>query len=134
MISNKNEYMIYYSFNKNALIYSCFRKIFGFGKSLKNVKLLYKSLGLNLFKQKNLFLKSLNNIQQEINIFIISIYLLKKFKKNLKKIINLYILKKHPIGSYKYIQKTHGLPFNGQRTHTNAKTSKKLNFNAEKNI
>jgi len=127
MISNKNEYIIFYNSNKNFPIYSCFQKIYGFGKSAKNTKLFFKSLGLNFLKKKNLLLKSLNIRQQDINIFIISIFLIKKLKNNLTKIINLNISNKHVLGSYKYIQKTHKLPINGQRTHTNAKTNKKLN-------
>jgi ribosomal protein S13 len=127
MISNKNEYIIFYNSNKNFPIYSCFQKIYGFGKSSKNTKIFFKSLGLNFFKKKNLFLKSLNMKQQDINIFIISIFLIKKLKNNLNKIININISNKHVLGSYKYIQKMHKLPINGQRTHTNAKTNKKLN-------
>ena len=126
MILNKNEYTIYYNSNKNLPIYSCFQKIFGFGKSIKKISLLYKSLGLNLLKKKDLYLKNLNEKQHEINIFIISIYLIKKLKLNLIKIINLNIKNKHPLGSYKFIQKSHKLPINGQRTHTNAKTNKKI--------
>jgi ribosomal protein S13 len=127
MISNKNEYIIFYNSNKNFPIYSCFQKIYGFGKSTKNTKLFFKSLGLNFLKKKNLLLKFLNIDQQNITVFIISIFLIKKLKSTLNKIINLHISYKHVIGSYKYIQKTHRLPINGQRTHTNAKTNKKLN-------
>lgn len=129
MIQTNYEYFNYLNKNeiKNLFIYSCFQKIFGFGKNSKNVKIFYKFLGLNLTFSLNV--KKINFLFHKINIFI----LLNLFSKKIGDIIKskFYYLNniKHPIGSYKYIRRTFGLPLRGQRTRTNAKTCKMIKKN-----
>lgn len=94
------------------------KKIFGLNKT--SLKKIFKNLGIN----QNSKLKELNKIQIDKLIkYIDKNYIIEQdLKKNIKEnLSHLYNIK-----NYKGIRLLKGLPVNGQRTHTNAKTSKKL--------
>jgi len=126
MVQTNYEYFNYINKNeiKNLFIYSCFQKIFGFGKNYKHTKLFYKFSGLNL--TFNLNVKDFNFLNHKINIFILLNLFKKKIGDIIKLKINYFKNNKYSIGSYKYIRKSLGLPIRGQRTRTNARTSKIL--------
>lgn len=91
-----------------------------FGLNTKSIKLICYKLGLNpnvkIGKLNNLDLKLLKNYI--INNFLIEEKLKIKNNKIIKNQIN--------IKSYKGIRKIFNLPSNGQRTHSNSKTVKKM--------
>jgi len=104
---------------ENQLVWVALTKIYGIGKH-KSLNFC-KSLGFS----KNLKINNLTNYQinkliktiENSSIFITTD--LKKFKYSIIK--NLFDIK-----SYRGIRLSSGLPCRGQRTHTNAKTSKRV--------
>lgn len=96
-----------------ALIY-----IYGFGKT--NSLSVCRKLGFS----KSLKLKNLSKDQTNKLIKTIE-SLNKELASDLKKSKKLALKKLVSIKSYKGLRKIRGLPVRGQRTHTNAKTSKK---------
>lgn len=111
--------------NKNNRLFFELLKILGLGKQLS--KFICKKLGFS----KNLKIEILSTFQilklmQLLNKFKLIGNKLKKFQfSNLKKKLNIKLISA--------IKQINGLPIRGQRTHTNAKTSKK-NFLIKMNI
>jgi small subunit ribosomal protein S13 len=95
--------MSIYGINKVNSLFIC--KILGFSKNLK-IK--------NLSKEQ---INKLVKVIEQLNIELAS-----DLKKN-KMLLNKKLIF---IKSYKGLRKNQGLPVRGQRTHTNAKTSRKI--------
>jgi len=95
------------------------RYIYGIGKFQSN--LICKKLGVSVnYKTKDLKSNQkllLIKIIESLNL-LISSDLKKKVDLNNSRLIN--------IKSYRGLRKSYGLPIRGQRTHTNAKTSRKI--------
>lgn len=103
---------------ENKSVFSSLVHIHGFGpfKSLS----ICKRLGFSInFKTKNLSKEQINKLIKTIE------YLNFKLASDLKKSKLLSLKKLIAMKSYKGSRKMRGLPSRGQRTHTNAKTSKK---------
>ena len=102
---------------KKQVIYS-FHKIFGIQLS-QSIKIC-KKIGINPYiLLKDLDQKKINKIIQYINKNIkIELELKKKIQENINNLLT--------IKSYRGIRHSLKLPIRGQRTHTNAKTVKKL--------
>ena len=104
---------------ENKSIFFELKNIYGIGKSKS--KLISKQLGLS----KNLKIKNLSNEQisqllkliENSNMVITS---------DLRKLKNSITVKLVSIKSYRGLRKINGLPVRGQRTHTNAKTARKI--------
>jgi small subunit ribosomal protein S13 len=103
---------------ENKSIFFALTSIFGIGKS--NSRIICKKLGFS----NNLKIKSLSKEQIQALISaiefsnLILVADLKKFKSlNIKKLVT--------IKSYRGLRLKQGLPVRGQRTHTNARTSRK---------
>ena len=93
-----------------------------YGINLQNSLYFCKKLGFSLnLKVKNLTKKQIFNLTStvELSSIIVSVNL-KKYKLLLNK--NLIDTK-----SYRGLRKIRGLPIRGQRTHTNAKSARKIN-------
>jgi len=119
---SKHEYNNYLQFIKKKNLIIGFQSFFGFGFSKKKKFELYKILGI--FKNKSIKLIKLLRYQENILKFLFTIFFSKKTGTSF---FNYFMqLKKNAFsfGSYKYIQNSHNLPVNGQRTRTNAKTCK----------
>ena len=106
--------------SKNKSILFAIASVFGIGRS--NSLLFCKKLGFS----KNLKVKNLTREQIikliktiELSNLVISSDLKKLKALNTKKLIS--------IKSYKGFRRKQGLPVRGQRTHTNARTSRKRN-------
>lgn len=93
--------------------------IYGLGKS--NSSLICKKLGFS----KNLKIKDLSNEQiNKINNIIENLQL--NVGSDLKKIKTLKFKNLISIKSYRGFRKNKGLPVRGQRTHSNARTARKI--------
>ena len=102
----------------NKSIYFSLRKVYGLGST--KVNLLCKKLGVSPnLKVYNLSAKKLKKLIKFIEILNI------KVSSELKKNISLNLQTLVNIKSYRGLRKLKGLPVRGQRTHSNAKTSKK---------
>jgi len=94
-----------------------FKKIAGIGN--KNINIIYSEIGLN----PRIFQVVVKPKQDRtLNYLIKKISFNKTLKIKIKKIINFYI----NIKTYKGLRHQSKQPVRGQRTHTNAKTVKKL--------
>lgn len=94
-----------------------FKKIAGIGN--KNINVIYNDVGLN----PRVFQVVLKPKQdRSVNYLIKKMSFNKTLKIKIKKIINFYI----NIKTYKGLRHQSKQPVRGQRTHTNAKTVKKL--------
>jgi small subunit ribosomal protein S13 len=104
---------------ENKAIFISLTHIYGIGKS--NSIFLCKKLGLckNL-KVKNLSKEHTNKIIKTIEILNLTL------ASDLKKVKLLISKKLISIKSYKGLRRYQGLPVRGQRTHTNARTAKKI--------
>lgn len=104
--------------SENKSIFFALTSIFGIGKS--NSLIICKKLGFSKnFKIKNLSkeqIQTLVALIESLNLILVSD--LKKFKSLIIK--NLIAIK-----SYRGLRLKQGLPVRGQRTHTNARTSRK---------
>jgi len=104
---------------ENKPVFLSLMHIYGLGKF--NSFLICKRLGFSI----NLKIKNLSKEQLHELIKIIELLDL-KLASDLKK-FNLFVVKRLvSIKSYRGLRKTRGLPVRGQRTHTNAKTSRKI--------
>lgn len=104
--------------SENNQVFLSLIKIFGFGK--QSSLFICRKLGFS----KNLVIKNLSKKQK--NTLITKIENLKKeLGSELKKINALKLKRLVSIKCYRGLRMTKGLPVRGQRTHTNAKTSKK---------
>ena len=104
---------------ENKSIYFGLTRIFGISKS--NSFLICKKLGfLSNFKVKNLSTNQISEISKIIESmsFLIANDLKRYHLLNKQKLIN--------IKSYKGLRRKKGFPIRGQRTHTNARTAKKI--------
>lgn len=103
---------------ENKSVFLSLANIYGFGKFKSLV--ICKRLGFSKnFKAKNLSKEHINKlikIMESLNMELAS---------DLKKSKMLSIKKLISIKSYKGLRKVRGLPVRGQRTHTNAKTSRR---------
>jgi small subunit ribosomal protein S13 len=92
-----------------------------YGVGIQIIKKLFKNLGLNnRLKPLTLKKKHSNGVNKQIQ----SITIGKKLKDKSKNIINFLIINK----TYKGIRHKLKFPVRGQRTHTNAKTRKKITY------
>ena len=106
--------------NSNSILYSL---TVLYGINIFQSKRICKNIGINPQTTINKLKKNqLNRLINYINKNIKIEQLLKKLKKDqLNKLLD--------IKTNRGIRRNFGLPVRGQRTHTNAKTSKKLNAN-----
>lgn len=106
---------------KNKRILLCFKKIFGINF---NSIIFMKKLGFSFnIKSEKITNKQLFLINEEINVY-------KKLIFDKLSMFQYLIFKKFlSLNVIKTLRFKNGLPIRGQRTHTNAKTNKKLNFN-----
>jgi len=114
-------YLIESKIPEKKSIFFALTYIYGINKF--NAFLICKKLGFSKnFKTKNLSQDQINKLLKLIEVSNFSLgSQLKKIKQlNSKKLIQ--------IKSYKGLRKNQGLPVRGQRTHTNAKTSRKYKF------
>jgi small subunit ribosomal protein S13 len=104
---------------KNKLLcFALISSLHGLGKV--NIFYICKKLGFS----KNLAVKNLS--KEQINKLVKTIeFLHLPFADDLLKVKSLVIKKLIFIKSYKGLRRYQGLPVRGQRTHTNAKTSRK---------
>jgi len=112
-------YLIESKIPDNRSVFFALKYIYGIGKT--NAFLICKKAGLSKnLKVKNLSKEQINqllNLMEALNIELASD--LKKLKLlNRKKLIS--------IKSYRGLRRNQGLPIRGQRTHTNAQTSRKI--------
>jgi small subunit ribosomal protein S13 len=102
----------------NKSIFFALTSIFGIGKS--NSHIVCKKLGFSVnFKIKNLSKEQIQTLVATIeysNLILVA---------DLKKFNSLNIKKLSAIKSYRGLRLKQGLPVRGQRTHTNARTSRK---------
>ena len=114
---------MYYIFEteliKTKSVYFALKKIYGINKS-KSFKIC-KNLGFAL----NLKVNDLSN-EQIINIVTYIEQIDLKLNNDLKKFKKFCLNNLIEIKSYRGLRNLQGLPVRGQRTHTNAKTSKKI--------
>ena len=105
---------------ENKSIFFALTRIYGIGK--KTSFLICKKLGFSI----NLKIK---NVTQDQLISIIKLTDSSGLVLNseLKKLKSLSLKKLISIKSYKGLRRVKGLPIRGQRTHTNAKSARKIN-------
>lgn len=103
---------------ENKSVFLSLMHIYGFGKFTSFS--VCKQLGFSRnFKVKNLSKEQINKLVKTIE------HLNIELASDLKKSKILSTKKLISIKSYKGLRKSRGLPIRGQRTHTNAKTSRK---------
>lgn len=104
---------------ENKSVFFALTYIYGIGKA--NSFLISKKLGFS----QNLKIKDLS--KEQINQLLKALESLDiELASDLKKIKLLTTKKLISIKSYRGMRKTQGLPVRGQRTHTNARTSRKI--------
>ena len=104
---------------ENKSVFFALTKIYGIGKN--TAFLICKKLGFSInLKVKELTQEQVSEILQTVESLDLTLNNeLKKFKSlSLKKLIS--------IKSYRGLRRKKGFPVRGQRTHTNAKTAKKI--------
>lgn len=103
---------------ENKSVFLALTHIYGIGKA--NSSIICKKLGFaNNLKVKNLSKEQINAIRFTID----SLNL--KITRDLKKLKLLISKKLISIKSYRGLRRNKGLPVRGQRTHTNARTSRR---------
>jgi len=112
-------YILEHLLNKNKLLYIELSKIFGVGYS--RGKIICGRLGL----KENIYVKELTEeLLFKVERLVKNNYMVDSMlKRKLRDIVQ----KQLELKSYKGYRRLHGLPVNGQRTHTNRKTARKLN-------
>ena len=111
-------YLLETQLPENKSVFFALTKIYGIGKN--TAFLICKKLGFSInLKVKDLTQEQVSNILQTVELLDLTLNNeLKKFKSlSLKKLIS--------IKSYRGLRRVRGLPVRGQRTHTNAKSSRK---------
>lgn len=106
---------------ENMSIFFALQRVYGIGK--KSSSLICKKLGFSI----NLKIKNLSK-DQSMDILNLIEYLNLIIASDLKKIKNLITKNLISIKSYRGLRRIQGLPVRGQRTHTNAKTARKIFF------
>lgn len=105
-------------FNENSKLGSCLMSFFGI--SFTKVLLVCSCFGLTFsIKMKKVPLYKINGISSFIERNFTS-------ERALKKIYKSSLLHNITVGNYKGLRYKQGLPTNGQRSHTNRKTAKRL--------
>jgi len=112
-------YILETDLNEKKSIHIALKTVYGINLYL-SIKIC-KLLGLC----KNLKLKYLNR-EQKNSLSLIVLYLNLKINNDLKKVIHLNNKKLINLKNYKGFRRIKKLPVRGQRTHTNAKTCKKI--------
>jgi len=112
-------YILENDLNEKKSIHIALNKVYGINLYLS--RKICKLLGLC----KNFKLKDLNKEQKNSLVFII-LYLNLKINNDLKKFIYFNNNKLINLKNYKGFRRIKKLPVRGQRTHTNAKTCKKI--------
>ena len=111
-------YLFETELNTEKSVLISLQQIFGIGKSTS--KKICNSLGFSI----NLKIKNLTDSQvSELIEKVESLNLI--LSSDLKKNLSLNYAKQVSIKSYRGLRKLEGLPVRGQRTHSNAKTSRK---------
>ena len=111
-------YLLETKLPENKSVFFALTKIYGIGKN--TAFLICKKLGFSInLKVKDLTQAQVSEILQVVESLDLTLNNeLKKFKSlSLKKLIS--------IKSYRGLRRVRGLPVRGQRTHTNAKSSRK---------
>ena len=111
-------YLLETKLPENKSVFFALTKIYGIGKN--TAFLICKKLGFSInLKVKDLTQEQVSDILQTVELLDLTLNNeLKKFKSlSLKKLIS--------IKSYRGLRRVRGLPVRGQRTHTNAKSSRK---------
>ena len=111
-------YLLETKLPENKSVFFALTKIYGIGRN--TAFLICKKLGFSInLKVKDLSQEQVNEILQIVELLNLTLNNeLKKFKSlSLKKLIS--------IKSYRGLRRVKGLPVRGQRTHTNAKSSRK---------
>ena len=111
-------YLLETKLPENKSVFFALTKIYGIGKN--TAFLICKKLGFSInLKVKELTQEQVSEILQTVESLDLTLNNeLKKFKSlSLKKLIS--------IKSYRGLRRVRGLPVRGQRTHTNAKSSRK---------
>ena len=111
-------YLLETKLPENKSVFFALTKIYGIGRN--TAFLICKKLGFSInLKVKDLTQEQVSDILQTVEVLDLTLNNeLKKFKSlSLKKLIS--------IKSYRGLRRVRGLPVRGQRTHTNAKSSRK---------
>lgn len=111
-------YLLETKLSENKSVFFALTRIYGIGRS--TAFLICKKLGFSInLKVKDLTQEQVSEILQTVELLDLTLNNeLKKFKSlSLKKLIS--------IKSYRGLRRVRGLPVRGQRTHTNAKSSRK---------
>lgn len=104
--------------SENKLIFNALTQIYGISE--KRAAFICKTLGFSRnLKVKNLSKDQITELLKLIDILNLTL------ASDLKKIKFLAVKNLISIKSYRGIRRNQGLPVRGQRTHTNAKTSRK---------
>ena len=112
-------YLLETKLPENKSVFLSLTYIYGIGPSTSS--LLCKKLGFSL----NLKTKDLTT-EQTVDLLKLVDYLNLPLNNELKKLKTLSLKKLINIKSYRGLRRLRGLPVRGQRTHTNAKSSKKI--------
>ena len=114
--------MIYFldtQLQENKSVFLALTKIYGINKKTSNK--ICKKLGFCCnFKDKNLTQNQITEMLSLMNLLNLLV------NNELKKLKSMEFQKLIEIKSYRGVRKLKGLPVRGQRTHTNAKSSKKF--------
>ena len=114
-------YLLETKLPENKSVFLALTYIYGIGSSTS--LLLCKKLGFSLnFKVKDL------TSEQTVALLKLVDYLNLPLNNQLKKLKTLSLKKLINIKSYRGLRKLRGLPVRGQRTHTNARSSRKTKF------
>jgi len=112
-------YLLESQLSENKSIFFALQSVYGIGKT--NSFLICKKLGFSEnFKVKTLTKDQILKMLKLVESLDI------KFGSDLKKLKVLVLKKLILIKSYRGIRKKQGLPVRGQRTHTNARTARKI--------
>lgn len=112
-------YLFEYRIPDNKSVFFALKYIYGIGRA--NSTLICKKLGFSLnLKVKDLSREQVTQLLRLVEVLDI------KLANDLKKIKLLATKRLVSIKSYRGLRKLQGLPVRGQRTHTNAKTSRKI--------
>jgi len=112
-------YLFKSKFNDNEELSSVLRKVFGFGTTKMNYLFLIFKLNrkLKLNQVEPVKLKKIEQVANQFN-----------YGPEFYNYCNAKLLNNFIGGSYKELRLSQGLPVNGQRTRSNSRTAKQVNF------